>query len=117
MCNREYKVLDFGGNPLKIFHDIENGYPSEILLSPSRYYFNSNDEVIYVPLKTAKINMTIDSWGEVTKCLCSGCRNKVHPLDKYCSQCGAKLREGDIETAVYPVFWESIDEEDDDTNG
>lgn len=84
----------FGGNPYKITVGGVQ-YPSKIEVSlcygmPGVLRY-PEEEVTYVPIKTSKINMQVDSHGELLSCKCFECKNEVKPWDNYCSKCGAKL--------------------------
>lgn len=97
----------FGGNPYKItVGGIQ--YPSKIEVSlcygiPGILRYP--EEVTYVPMKTSKVNIHTNSFGEILSCKCFECKNEVKPWDRYCSNCGAKLQTGNIVTVS------TIDEE------
>lgn len=105
----DYGVNDFGGKPRSVnFRDDQ--YPSKIFVS----IYNDciqREEKIYIPLKTSKISIQANAYGELLPCKCGKCRNKVKPWDKYCSNCGAKLQLVSTSDISYPQYWESIDEE------
>ena len=103
MSEQSYGVKDFGGPPFRTYVPGPQ-CPSRILVT--KHY--DEPEIVYVPLKTSKTTMVVNAYGELTKCSCVGCGANVKPWDNYCSSCGAKLREGDLQETTYPVFWKTV---------
>ena len=106
----DYGVNDFGGKPRSV-NFCDDQYPSKIFVSIYSNCCMQREEVIYIPMKTSKISIQANAYGELLPCKCIKCRNEVKPWDNYCSKCGAKLVIVSTSDTSYPQYWESIDEE------